>query len=75
VDREQNEDSVPGHRILQYAESHPEEVLEALEDRTDALVRELEARERDASRAFHATSATELSAEGVPNSYTGDVPF
>ena len=62
--------------FLEYAESHPEEVLEAIEDRTDALVRELEARERDASRALHATSATELSAEGVPNSYAAsDVPF
>ena len=36
--------------FLQYAEEHPHEILEVLEDRTEALVRELEARERNAAR-------------------------
>jgi hypothetical protein len=68
---------VPGHRILEYAESHPEEVLEAIEDRTDALVRGLEARERDASRSFREAAPPSASLpEGPPESYAGsDVPF
>lgn len=37
--------------FLEYAEEHPGEVLEALEDKTDALVRDLEKREREAVRA------------------------
>jgi hypothetical protein len=63
--------------FLEYAESHPEEVLQALDDRTDALVRELEARERDASRAFReAASPSPNFAESTPESYAGgDVPF
>jgi len=53
--------------FLEYAESHPEEVLEAIEDRTDVLVRELEAREREAARTFR---------EAPPESHAGgDVPF
>jgi hypothetical protein len=62
--------------FLEYAESHPEEVLEALDDRTDALVRELEARERDASRAppKAAPSSANL-AHSPPESFAGDVPF
>ena len=68
---------MPGHRILEYAESHPEEVLEALEDRTDALVRELEARERDAARAFRDAGPSSVQfAESAPESYAGGgVPF
>ena len=58
---------MPRHRILEYAESHPEEVLEAIEDRTDVLVRELETREREAARTFR---------EAPPESHAGgDVPF
>jgi hypothetical protein len=38
--------------FLHYAEEHPSEVLEGLEDKTEALVRELEARERSARRAL-----------------------
>jgi hypothetical protein len=44
--------------FLAYAENHPAEVLESLEDRTDALVRELEARERAAARALRQRPAT-----------------
>jgi hypothetical protein len=36
--------------FLQYAHDHPNEVLEVLEDRTEALIHELEARERKAAR-------------------------
>ena len=35
--------------FLEYAETHPDEELAALEDKTDALIRELEARERRAN--------------------------
>ena len=56
--------------FLEYAESHPEEVLDALEDRTNAPVREpnLEARARDASRAFR--EAANLR-ESPPESFAG----
>jgi hypothetical protein len=50
--RPQNQDSVPGHRILQYAEEHPGEVLVAIDDKTDALIRELEQQERAAHRSL-----------------------
>jgi hypothetical protein len=43
---------VPGHRILEYAESHPAEVLAGMEDQTEALIRDLERRERGARRAL-----------------------
>ena len=68
---------MPRHIVLQYAESHPDEVLEAIEDRTDALVRDLEARERSASRAFREEAPPSAhSAERPPESYAGgDVPF
>jgi hypothetical protein len=36
--------------FLQYAHDHPDEVLAAIDDRTDDVVRELEARERTARR-------------------------
>lgn len=38
--------------FLHYAEEHPDEVLEGIEDKTEALVRELEARERAHVRAM-----------------------
>lgn len=38
--------------FLEYAESHDREVLEAIEDRTDAMLRELEAKERAAHKAL-----------------------
>jgi hypothetical protein len=41
---------VPRHIVLEYAEEHPDEVLVALDDKTDALIRELEQQERQAHR-------------------------
>jgi hypothetical protein len=38
--------------FLQYAYDHPNEVLEVLEDRTESLIRELEAKERAAARSL-----------------------
>lgn len=38
--------------FLEYAEARPREVLQVLEDRTEALIRDLERRERAASRAM-----------------------
>jgi hypothetical protein len=38
--------------FLLYAENHPGEALESMEDRTEILVRELEAKERAAARAL-----------------------
>jgi hypothetical protein len=38
--------------FLQYAHDHPNEVLEVLEDRTEALIRDLEAKERAAAKAL-----------------------
>jgi hypothetical protein len=70
---------VPGHRILQWVESHPSELLKVLEDKTETLVRELEERERDAQRALHEpvepAEWPETFAESAPESYQGDVPF
>jgi hypothetical protein len=43
---------VPRHIVLKYAEEHPEEVLLAIDDRTDALIRELEAQHREARRSL-----------------------
>ena len=38
------------------AEEHPDEVLAVIEDKTEAMVRELEQQEREASRALKARS-------------------
>lgn len=40
--------------FLKYSEEHPDEVLVAIDDKTDALIRELEQKEREASRAMRA---------------------
>jgi hypothetical protein len=64
--------------FMKYAEEHPEDVLLILEDRTDALVRELEARERDAAAALrhHSALAEDPFAELGPQSQAADsVPF
>jgi hypothetical protein len=37
--------------FLKYVEDHPAEMLLAIEDKTDALVRELEARQRESQLA------------------------
>ena len=41
---------MPRHIVLQYAEEHPGEVLVAIDDKTDALIRELQEQERQARR-------------------------
>src|SRR5579883_2885262 len=38
--------------FLKYAEEHPDELLVAIDDKTDALVRELEQQEREARRSL-----------------------
>jgi hypothetical protein len=38
--------------FLQYAEEHPDEVLAAIDDKTDAVIRELEQQEREARRSL-----------------------
>ena len=38
--------------FLKYAEEHPAEVLNVIDDQTDALIRELERKEREAARAL-----------------------
>jgi hypothetical protein len=52
--------------FLHYAEEHPEEVLTVIEDKTEAIVRELERQEREASRALR---------RRVPREEFADVPF
>ncbi|MGA2450263.1 MAG: hypothetical protein ABTD50_16435 [Polyangiaceae bacterium] len=42
--------------FMHYAEEHPEEVIGIIEDRTEALIRELEAKERAAARELRQVS-------------------
>jgi hypothetical protein len=62
---------------LNFAEENPTAVLEILEDRTDMVVRELEARQRDASRALRETPfPPEAFDDRMPESRGADsVPF
>ncbi len=55
--------------FLHYAEEHPDEVLDVIEHRTEALIRELEAKQHDAARAVPVTSpgAPALHARGRRN--------
>ena len=57
---------MPRHIILHYAEEHPDEVLAVIEDKTEAIVRELERQEREASRALK---------RRVPREVFAEVPF
>jgi hypothetical protein len=43
---------VPRHILLHYAEENPDEVLEAVDDKTEALIRELEGQHREARRSL-----------------------
>jgi hypothetical protein len=54
--------------FLHYAEEHPEEVLTSIEDRADALVRELEAKERVVRRAVSRHVPRPASATAPPPS-------
>ena len=57
--------------FLKWAEDHPSEVLSAIDDRTDALIRELEEKEREAARALRRGPAR---ARYTPEQLV-DVPF
>lgn len=52
--------------FLHYAEEHPNEVLSALEDRTEMILRDLERREKIAARAVKKTLSRAELAELVP---------
>jgi len=57
--------------FLQYAEEHPDEVLVAIDDKTDAVIRELERQERQARRGLRPMhSRRRLAATQL-----ADVPF
>jgi hypothetical protein len=67
--------------FLKYVELHPDEFLEAISDRTDALVRELEKKEREASKKLTANPALakrvmEMPTPLEPQPYIDDgIPF
>jgi hypothetical protein len=52
--------------FLHYAEEHPSEVLAAIEDRTEAVIAALEAREREAARALRRPIPRAVLEEVVP---------
>jgi Zn finger protein HypA/HybF involved in hydrogenase expression len=52
--------------FLHYAQEHPSEVLESIEDKTEETIRELEARERRAARALSRPIPRAALAEAVP---------
>jgi hypothetical protein len=43
---------VARHIVLHYAEENPDDVLAAMDDKTDALIRELEVRHNEARRSL-----------------------
>ena len=57
---------MPRHRIWKWVEEHPAELLTAIEDRTEEVIRELERREREAHRALK---------RPVPREAFDEVPF
>jgi hypothetical protein len=52
--------------FMLYVENHPSEYLEAMEDRTEVLIRELEQKERDARRALRRAPPREVFADVTP---------
>ena len=52
--------------FLKYAEEHPSEVLQVIEDKTEALIRELEHQRRAAARPPRGGVARHTQAEAVP---------
>jgi hypothetical protein len=60
--------------FLKYAEEHPGELLVDLDERTDALIRELEARERAAARELR-TGPKKAHVRERLRAAAGDVPF
>ncbi len=62
--------------FLRYAEEHPEELLAGIEDRTEAMIREYQARERVVARgARRGPKRAEVRARVVERMAAGDVPF
>jgi hypothetical protein len=55
--------------FLKYAEEHPSEYLESIDDKTEALIRDLERQQRDASRR---TRNPATSAEALKKQYEHD---
>jgi hypothetical protein len=45
-------DLAVGHRLLHYAEDNPDEVVAAFDDKTEAVIRELEAQHKQAHRSL-----------------------
>jgi hypothetical protein len=69
-------------RFLRYVEENPGELLLVLEDRTDALVRELEQREREAVKAMRGAGRTAREGSAAPayvplpeEHYDDGIPF
>ncbi len=58
--------------FLKYAEEHPDEVLDVIEDKTDALIRDLEARYREVSRVERPSRRATIRS---PYSESASVPF
>jgi hypothetical protein len=56
---------------LKYAEEHPDEVLDVIEDKTEALIRDLEQRQRATAETFRTKRRSPL--RGVEQ--ISDVPF
>jgi hypothetical protein len=52
--------------MLKYAEEHPGEVLQALEDKTDAMIRDLERQQREAARTARRRRYTAAELAAVP---------
>ena len=61
--------------FLEYAQEHPGEVLEAAEDSTDRLVRELEQREREMTRALRKGGSSGARSRARAPASSDDVPF
>jgi len=60
--------------FLKYAEEHPAEVLDVIDDKTDALIRELEQKEREAARALR-RGPSRARAARYPPEELASVPF
>lgn len=60
--------------FLRYAEEHPSEVLDAIEDKTEALIRELEQQARAASREMK-RPRVRRAARRAPPAIEAAIPF
>jgi hypothetical protein len=61
--------------FLHYAEENPDEVLEVIEDKTDALIRELEAQHREAQRAARGGAPKKRATPRYTPEELAEVPF